>query len=326
MTPGAPAGTRRECSGRRCMAYRIWPAIAFLAVLAATAAQSQTDSSQAPPDTLASGGVLRGSTLRRLPIDDPRQGFTLIPGVVLRSGDIGIAGPPDFSIRGGVPGRASVYVDGAPVRFQMFGTQGIGLAANAIADVSLTTGVAPVHVADGAGGGVVSYVTRAGGDRLDGQVRWDSDEPFGDGVSVGYNRLEGSVGGPLPIAANLSFFLSATLQGQRSNYRGLGAASVPTYVPAGIDTVVESVSLVHGAAGPGQGAVCVRRQCRVEVLDHWARQRPTAAFLPGPNDHGPGVVRRPAGLVGDRDRELAPAARRVSRRPAGARRQPLDRP
>jgi len=224
------------------MAYRIWPAIAFLAVLAATAAQSQTDSSQAPPDTLASGGVLRGSTLRRLPIDDPRQGFTLIPGVVLRSGDIGIAGPPDFSIRGGVPGRASVYVDGAPVRFQMFGTQGIGLAANAIADVSLTTGVAPVHVADGAGGGVVSYVTRAGGDRLDGQVRWDSDEPFGDGVSVGYNRLEGSVGGPLPIAANLSFFLSATLQGQRSNYRGLGAASVPTYVPAGIDTVVESVS------------------------------------------------------------------------------------
>jgi len=73
-------------------------------------------------------------------------------------------------------------------------------------------------------------------------VRWDSDEPFGDGVSVGYNRIEGSVGGPVPIAANLSFFLSATLQGQRSNYRGLGAASVPTYVPAGIDTVVESVS------------------------------------------------------------------------------------
>ena len=36
-------------------------------------------------------------------------------------------------------------------------------------------------------------MTRVGGDRLDGQVRWDSDEPFGDGVSVGYNRLEGSV-------------------------------------------------------------------------------------------------------------------------------------
>ena len=221
------------------MTSHIWPSIAFLAVLATTPAQSQTDSSRAPPDTLASGGVLRGSTLRRLPIDDPRQGFTLIPGVVLRRGDIGIAGPPDFSIRGGVPGQASVYIDGAPVRFQMFGTQGIGLAANAIADVSLTTGVVPVHMADAAGGGVVSYVTRAGGDRLDGQVRWDSDEPFGDGVSVGYNRLEGSVGGPLPMATNLSFFLSATLQGQLSNYRGRGAESVPIYVPTGVDTVVQ---------------------------------------------------------------------------------------
>ena len=185
--------------------------------------------------------MFRGTALRRLPIDDPRQAFTLIPGVVLRSGDIGIGVSPDVSIRGGVPGQASVYIDGAPVRFQTFGTQGIGLAANAIADASLTTGVAPAVIADAAGG-VVGYVTRAGGDRLVGQVRWDSDEPFGDAVSVGYNRLEGSVGGPLPVAPNLSFFLSTTLQGQRSGYRGAGAASVPAYVPFGIDTVVEVAS------------------------------------------------------------------------------------
>jgi hypothetical protein len=218
------------------MSFRRW-LVALVAALSVRPALAQTDSSTAR-DSLASGGVFRGTALRRLPIDDPRQAFTLLPGVVLRNGDIGIATSPDVSIRGGIPGRAGVYIDGAPVRFQTFGVQGIGLAANAIADASVTTGVAPAGVAD-AGGGVVAYVTRTGGDRLAGQIRWDSDEPFGNGVSVGYNRLEGSVGGPLPIARNLSFFLSTTLQGQRSNYRGLGAASVPTYVPAGVDTVVD---------------------------------------------------------------------------------------
>jgi len=212
-------------------------ALALLAALAPTPARPQTDSSRVV-DSLASGGAFRGTALRRLPIDDPRQAFALIPGVVLRNGDIGIAAAPDPSIRGGIPGQASVYIDGAPVRFRTFGTQGIGLAANAIADVSLTTGVASAVIADAAGG-VVAYLTRAGGDRLAGQVRWESDDPFGDAVSVGYNRLEGSVGGPLPIAANLSFFLSATLQGQLSRYRSPGAASVPTYVPFGVDTVVE---------------------------------------------------------------------------------------
>ena len=212
-------------------------ALALLALLAATPAPSQTDSSRVV-DSLASGGSFRGTALRRLPIDDPRQAFTLIPGVVLRNGDIGIAASPDLSIRGGIPGQASVYIDGAPVRFQTFGTNGLGLAANAIADVSLTTGVAPAVIADAASG-LITYVTRTGGDRLDGQVRWESDDPFGDAVSVGYNRVEGSVGGPLPIATNLSFFLSATLQGQLSRYRSAAAASVPTYVPFGVDTVVD---------------------------------------------------------------------------------------
>jgi outer membrane receptor protein involved in Fe transport len=220
------------------MTSRIPSLAALLALATAVPAQSQTDSSRTV-DTVASGGGFRGPSLRRLPVDDPRQAFALIPGVVLRSGDIGIAAAPDFSIRGGIPGRASVYIDGAPLRFQTFGTQGIGLAANAIAAVSVTTGVAPAVIADAGGGGVVEYVTPTGGDRLAGQVRWDSDEPFGDGVSVGYNRLEGSLGGPLPIASNLSFFLSATLQGQLSSYRGLGAAAVPTYMPAGLDTTVD---------------------------------------------------------------------------------------
>lgn len=220
------------------MMRRLLRLVALLAVLAAAPALAQTDTSHVT-DSLASGGSLSGSRLRRLPVDDARHAFALIPGVVLRSGDIGIATQPTFSIRGATPGQASTYVDGAPVRFQVFGTSGIAPAPNAIANVSVTTGVAPVLVAD-ASGGVVDYVTRTGSDHLTGDLRWDSDEPFGDGVTVGYNRIEGSLGGPLPVTANLSFFVSATLQGQRSSYRGPGAASVPTYLPAGIDTTVDA--------------------------------------------------------------------------------------
>ena len=228
------------------MTTRVRTVLAFLLVLAPFAARGQApaDSALAPApapprgDTLSSGGALGGAFLRRLPIDDPRHAFTLIPGVVLRSGDIGIDVAPGVSIRGSASGRASVYVDGAPVRFRTFGTQGVGLAANAIAEARVTTGVAPIAVAD-AGGGLIEYVTAAGGERLAGQIRWDSDEPFGNSVSVGYNRLEGSFGGPL--GRGFTFHLSTTLQGQRSAYRGMGAAEVPLYVPRGVDTTTEIV-------------------------------------------------------------------------------------
>lgn len=235
------------------MPCRVWSVVAFigLAVTPLADGWAQAYSNPRCADTLASGGVVSGAALRRLTIDDPRQAFVAIPGVLFRSGELGVSTAPDVSIRGGAPGRPGTYVDGAPVRFQTVGTQGIGIAENAIEDVCLTTGVAPAIVADVAGG-VVNYVTRTGGERLTGQVRWESDDPFGKGVSVGYNRIEASAGGPLPIGPNVSFFLSATLQGQLSRYRTADAASVPSYVPFGVDTVVDD-------AGPTGESVTVPR-------------------------------------------------------------------
>ncbi len=225
------------------MPCRVWPVIAFIALAVTPVADAWAQAYASPgcADTLASGGVLSGAALRRRTIDDPRQAFVSIPGVWFRAGEIGVSTAPDISIRGGPAGHPATYIDGAPVRFQTLGTQGIGVAENAIADVCITTGVAPAIIAD-VTGGVINYVTRTGGDRLNGQVRWESDEPFGNGVSVGYNRIEASVGGPLPIGPNVSFFLSATLQGQLSRYRTAAAASVPTYVPFGVDTVVDVAS------------------------------------------------------------------------------------
>src|SRR3989440_7808439 len=202
------------------------------------AAQDTVTARDTLPDTLRSGFRLSGDRLRRLPIDDPRHALVLIPGVRLTSPDIGITPGAALLIRGSPAGRGNVYVDGAPVRFQTVGGAGGGPASNAIGDVTVLTGVAPAFVAD-AGGGVIAYETRSGGDRLGGDLRWDSDEPFSDASSVGYNRIEGMLGGPLARARKLTFFLSGMLQGQRSSYRGLDASTIPAYMPAETDTIVD---------------------------------------------------------------------------------------
>jgi carboxypeptidase family protein len=191
-----------------------------------------------PVGEITTRQFVAGDLLARLPVDAPEQALPLTPGVVLRGGDIGIASSPDLAIRGTPLAQTSIYVDGAPARFETVGILGMPLAVNALDQLSVTTGVPAAPALDGAGG-VINYITRSGGSRLSAWLRAESDEGFGDGVSVGYNRLEGTAGGPVPSVPHLTWLASATLQGQRSQYRGLGAAELPTYVPAGVDTVVQ---------------------------------------------------------------------------------------
>src|SRR3989454_1099847 len=143
----------------------------LLLTLGRAVAQQPRDSSRSPTDTshavpLTSQTLITGDQLGRLPIDDPRQALMLAPGVVLRGGDIGIAIAPQLSIRGSPLGEASVYVDGAPVRFQLFGAQALSLGTLGIDAVAVTTGVPDATVADARGGGVISYVTGRKSTRL----------------------------------------------------------------------------------------------------------------------------------------------------------------
>jgi len=156
---------------------------------------------------------------------------------VARGTDVGISSATEHSIRGGAPGEASVYVDGAPVRFETFGVQGLAISPNALTELSVTTGV-PAPLASDARGGVITYITRSGGRRLSAHLRAETDEPFGNGSGVGYNRVEGAAGGPFPGMQRLRWFLSAAVLGQGSRYLGAGAADQPTYVVDGADTTV----------------------------------------------------------------------------------------
>lgn len=181
--------------------------------------------------------TIPGELIGRLPVDDARAALTLAGGVQLGGADRGLPSDADLAIRGSPAGQGGVYIDGASARIETRGVQGIAVARTALAEASVTPGVAPVEVAD-ARGGVIGFVTRTGGPSLTGSIRADSDEPLSDRSGIGFNWFEGSLGGPIPSIPRLTWSVSGALQGQRSQYRGVGAERQPTYALGGVDTVV----------------------------------------------------------------------------------------
>jgi hypothetical protein len=190
-----------------------------------------------PRDQVATKTIVSGQLVQDLPVDNIRQVLALTPGVV-ESGNFAL------SIRGGRPGEAVVYVDGAPVR-RLAGDDGnfgsrqqLQIGTNALEEASVTTGALGAEFGD-AQSGIIAYVTRAGGPTFDGSVSYETDEAFNNNASLGFNRVEASLGGP--IMGNLTFFLSGTIQGQQSDVRGKGVENYPTYVLGGLDTVVTDI-------------------------------------------------------------------------------------
>jgi hypothetical protein len=186
-----------------------------------------------PRDQVSSRSVVVGDVIDKLPVDDGRDVLNLQPGVVESGDALGV------SIRGGRPGEAVVYIDGVPVRRLRTGATQINLGTNALEEASVTTGAMGTEFGD-AQSGVISLVTRSGGPRFQGNLVYETDEIFGNTLSSGFNRFEGSLSGP--IFGNLTFFVSGVVQGEVSNRRGKGWDAIPTYTLGGLDTTVVSVT------------------------------------------------------------------------------------
>ncbi|HMA40982.1 MAG TPA: TonB-dependent receptor [Gemmatimonadales bacterium] len=184
-----------------------------------------------PRDQVASKSIVSGALVNNLPVDDVRNVIALQPGVVESGAGAGV------SIRGGRPGEQNVYIDGAPVRAMNMGGQAISVGTNAVEEASVTTGALGVEFGD-AQSGVISFTTRSGGPTLSGGLNYQTDEPFGNSISAGFNRFEGSLGGPVPAITNLRFFVSGVVQGQTSQFRGRGFDQIPTFVLGGVDTTI----------------------------------------------------------------------------------------
>ena len=107
-----------------------------------------------PRDEVASKTSVGQQLVDNLPVDDIRNIIAVQPGVVESGAGAGV------SIRGGRPGEANVYIDGAPVRSTNSGSQRVNLGTNAVEEASVTTGALGVEFAD-AQSGVISFTTPA---------------------------------------------------------------------------------------------------------------------------------------------------------------------
>jgi hypothetical protein len=189
-----------------------------------------------PRDEVTSKQRIDGVFTDNLPVDRLNNVLALQPGVV--------ASPSTntISVRGGRTDEAVTYIDGVPTSpgFRGFGfatsagTQ-IGIGTNALEEASVTTGSSSAEFGN-AQSGIVSLQTRAGGAEYTGNFGYETDEPFGVTGGYGFNRFQGSFGGP--IYQNFSFHLSGALEGQRAIATGFDADKSPMFVQAGIDTVV----------------------------------------------------------------------------------------
>jgi len=191
-----------------------------------------------PRDQVASKNIVTGETVQDLPVDDVREVLALQPGVVDNDLVHGV------SIRGGRSGEEAVYIDGVLVRNFNWGRADLQVGTNTLSEVDVLTGGFSAEYGE-AQSGVINYVTRAGGRTWNGAFSFQTDEIIPKEYSVGLNRLEASLGGP--IWGAFSFFGALTAQGQRSMNTGKLWRDVPIYVVDGVEDVVTIPTGVVGS-------------------------------------------------------------------------------
>ncbi len=201
-----------------------------------------------PRDEVTTRQRLQGDYVEALPADRINNVLALQPGVVASPGGGAL------SIRGGRTDQAATYVDGVPTtpgyrgtgfRSSLQGGNGASIGTNAFEQASVTTGASSAEFGN-AQSGIINIETRTGGSTLRGNVQYETDEPFGVSRSQGFNRVQGSVGGPTGIS-NLTFFLSGVLEGRQSQGAGFDSEKFPVFIPVGVDTTVAVPSVVGSA-------------------------------------------------------------------------------
>ncbi|HKT60410.1 MAG TPA: TonB-dependent receptor [Gemmatimonadales bacterium] len=201
-----------------------------------------------PRDEVTTKQRIDGQFADQLPVDRISEVLRLQPGVTADNNG-------NLSIRGGRNNEAATYVDGVPVQAGYRGDRFAGSAGtqlqigtNAFEEASVTTGSSSAEFGN-AKSGIINFVTKTGSaTEYNGSFSYQTDEPFGVNHSVGFNRLEGSFSGPL--ANRLTFALSGTLEGNRAVEEGFGSVNAPIFLQAGIDTVINQLSVLDDPSTP----------------------------------------------------------------------------
>jgi outer membrane receptor protein involved in Fe transport len=160
-------------------------------------------------------------TIRELPVDQISDVIKLQAGVVQ-------ANDGTLHIRGGYGNEIAFTLNGISVNDPYQNQRSIGVATNAIQEVSVSTGTFSAQYGN-ALSGVVNYVTKEGGERFTFSLRGYSGDYltnrsglFTDQLSTSnidfFNRgrMEGTMGGPVPFIGGGRFYLSSVFE----NFKG----------------------------------------------------------------------------------------------------------
>lgn len=147
-----------------------------------------------------------------LPVDQIRDVIRLQAGIIQdNSGNI--------HIRGGRSNEIAYQINGVSLNNPFFNSQNVGLATNAVQEVSVSTGTFSAEYGN-ALSGVINYVTKEGGPKLGGTFRYWTGDNYSDRKDIFFNiddidifnnqRYEATLGGPVPfLGKNVNFFVSA---------------------------------------------------------------------------------------------------------------------
>jgi outer membrane receptor protein involved in Fe transport len=152
---------------------------------------------------------ISSENIRELPVTDIGKVIGLQAGVTVD--DDG-----SIHIRGGYSNEIAYTLNGMNINNPYGNTRSIGLATNAVQEVSVSSGTFSAEYGT-ALSGVVNYVTREGGRKWNGSMRWYTGDHVSNRKDLFFNiddiqwnnvyRLEGSLGGPI-VGEDLTMFAS----------------------------------------------------------------------------------------------------------------------
>lgn len=180
-----------------------------------------------------SQGHLDRDEVDGLPVDSVEGALLLLPGVTAG------AGAPSF--RGAPSGEYATYLNGVDVSPGSRRVR-LGFGTNALAAATAVTGPLPGMLGNSRSGALLLRTPSPAFGRFT-RASYESDRLIG--ASLGFNRLEASMGG---ASRSARVFVAGTLTGQKAAEFGAGARESPVFTAAGLDTTV-AVPTSPGSSG-----------------------------------------------------------------------------
>ncbi len=204
--------------------------------------------------------------IESLPVDQIRDVISLQAGII--EGNDGA-----LHIRGGRSNEVAYQVNGIGINNPFSSGQAVGLATNAVQEVSVSTGTFSAEYGD-ALSGVINFVTKDGGQDYHGSFKLWSGDHFSSREDIFFNiderdvfnnsRAEWTLSGPLPLFGDkLTFFTSGVRQQDDGHLYGIDIYKPndwpffdsedvlidPGGIPASIEDAIAGIPGTPGADG-----------------------------------------------------------------------------